>query len=293
MLVDTVKYADVGGKEVAVVEERRVDTQVGPLAVRVLGQGPIAVLWHSLFVDERSWGRVENELATQRRLVMITGPGHGASGDPGRRYTLDDCAEAARAVLDTVGSDEPVDWLGNAWGGHVGLVFAAMWPERCRTLVTLGTPVQSLTLVERFRTISLLVAYRLLGPAGFIRKGTIDVMLSPRTRTQDPAAVALLEDALIHADPGALRNAIVSISLLRPDLTKRSAGLSVPTLFVTGSDHKGWTPTQVVAASKVLPYGSAAVVADASYLVPIENPAATIQLVRQFWDDHSSSITPT
>ncbi|MGI8828490.1 MAG: alpha/beta fold hydrolase [Candidatus Limnocylindria bacterium] len=275
------------------MEQRRVETQVGQLAVRVLGQGPIAVLWHSLFVDERSWGRVENELATQRRLVMITGPGHGASGDPGRRYTLDDCAEAARAVLDTVGPDEPVDWLGNAWGGSVGLVFAARWPERCRTLVTLGTPVQSLTLVERFRTMSLLVAYRLLGPAGFIRKGTVDVMLSARTRTQDPAAVALLEDALIHADPAALSNAIVSISLRRSDLTQRLAEISVPTLFVTGSDHKGWTPQQAVAASQVLPHGSTAVVADASYLVPFENPAATIQLVRQFWDDHSSPITPT
>ena len=107
----------LSSNEGAVVEERRVETLVGPLAVRVRGQGPTAVLWHSLFVDERSWGRVENELATQRRLVMITGPGHGASGDPGRRYTLDDCAEAARAVLDAVAPDEPVDWLGNAWGG--------------------------------------------------------------------------------------------------------------------------------------------------------------------------------
>ena len=41
----------------AIVEERHsVETQVGPLAVRVVGQGPTAVLWHSLFVDERSWG---------------------------------------------------------------------------------------------------------------------------------------------------------------------------------------------------------------------------------------------
>ena len=93
-------------------ERHTVATKVGPLAVRVRGQGPTAVLWHSLFVDERSWARVENELATQRRLVIITGPGHGASGDPGRRYTLDDCAEAAGTVLDTVGPSEPVDWLG-------------------------------------------------------------------------------------------------------------------------------------------------------------------------------------
>ena len=277
----------------AVVEERHtVETQVGPLAVRVRGQGPTAVLWHSLFVDERSWGRIENELATQRRLVIITGPGHGASGDPGRRYTLDDCAEAAATVLEAVGLDEPVDWLGNAWGGHVGLVFAARWPERCRTLVTLGTPVQSLSLVERARTISLLVAYGLLGPIGFIRKGTVEVMLSARTRAQDPAAVALVEDALIHADRGALRNAVVSISLWRPDLTQRLPEISVPSLFVTGSDHKGWTPQQAAAASKMLPRGSAAVVADAAYLVPFEDPTATIQLVRQFWAEHSSTITP-
>ena len=278
----------------AVVEDRHtVATKVGPLAVRVRGQGPTAVLWHSLFVDERSWGRIENELATQRRLVIITGPGHGASGDPGRRYTLDDCAEAAGTVLDAVGPDEPVDWLGNAWGGSVGIVFAARWPERCRTLVTLGTPVQPLSLVERVRTISLLVAYRLLGPARFIRTGVVNVMLSPRTRAQDPAAVALLEDALIHADRGALGNAIVSISLLRSDLTQRLAEISVPSLFVTGSDHKGWTPQQAVALSRVLPRGSSAVVADAAYLVPFENPAATIQLVRQFWADHSSKMTST
>ena len=163
-------------------ERRTIETQTGPLAVRVRGQGPTVVLWHSLFVDERSWGRVENDLATQRRLVIVTGPGHGASGDAGRRYTLDDCAEAAGTVLDNLGLHDPVDWVGNAWGGAVGLVFAARWPERCRTLVTLGTPVQSLSLVERTRTIGLLIAYRLLGPAGFIRKGVVDTLSSSDRR---------------------------------------------------------------------------------------------------------------
>lgn len=75
---------------------RPIPTRVGSLAVRVLGEGPPAVLWHSLFVDARSWQRVEHELAQDRRLVIITGPGHGASSDPGHRYSLDDCAAAAR-----------------------------------------------------------------------------------------------------------------------------------------------------------------------------------------------------
>ena len=268
-------------------DRRTVDTQVGPLAVRVRGRGPTAVLWHSLFVDERSWGRVENELAAQRRLVIINGPGHGASGDPGRRYTLHDCAEAAGTVLDTIGEVEPVDWLGNAWGGHVGIVFAGRWPDRCRTLVTLGSPVQSLTLVERARTISLLIAYRLLGPAGFIRRGTAAILLSARTRAQDPAAIALVDDALLQANSAGLRNAIVSISLRRPDLTQPLSAISVPSLLVTGSDHTGWTPRQAAAAAKAMPHGSSAVVAGAAYLVPLEDPVATSGLVRAFWADHS------
>ena len=76
-------------------ERHRIPTRVGSLAVRVRGDGPPAVLWHSLFVDERSWERVEEALDGRRRLVIITGPGHGASSDPGRRYSLDDCAAAA------------------------------------------------------------------------------------------------------------------------------------------------------------------------------------------------------
>ena len=271
---------------VSVEDRRTVETRVGPLAVRLLGAGPVAVLWHSLFVDSRSWARVESELATERRLVIITGPGHGASGDPGRHYTLEECAEAAGTILDTLGIRAPVDWVGNAWGGHVGIDFALRWPERCRTIVALGTPIQPLTRTERIRTNSLLWAYRLLGPAGFIRKGVVDTLLSPRTRAQDPAAIALVEDCLTQADPRALRNAVVSISLQRPDLTKRLPEVSVPTLFVTGTDHQGWSPQQAEVASRLLADGSSAVVEGSSYLVPLEDPAATVRLVRQFWRDH-------
>jgi pimeloyl-ACP methyl ester carboxylesterase len=139
----------------------------------------------------------------------------------------------------------------------------------------------------------MLTAYRLLGPAGFIRRGVVDVLLSARTRAQDPTAVALVDDSLVRADRTGLRNAIVSISLKRLDLMPRLAEISVPSLFVTGGDHKGWTPQQAAAASRPLPSGSAEVVADAAYLVPLENPAATIGLVRQFWSDHAPTSSST
>lgn len=234
-------------------ESQFIDTSVGRLAVTTQGAGAPAVLWNSLFVDARSWQRVTEKLAELRRLVVITGPGHGKSSDPGRRYDQIECARAAAEVLDTLGSHEPVDWVGNAWGGHVGLRFAVAYPNRIRSLVTLGTPVQSLSTAERVRMATLLQVHRIVGPVGFISNALVETMLSPATRAHDPEAVALLRDCFTRADRKRLRNAIISISLHREDLTALLPEVAVPTMMVTGEQHTGWTPDAAAAAVKSLP----------------------------------------
>ncbi len=261
----------------------RIPTRVGSLAVRVVGEGPPAVLWHSLFVDERSWQRVEAELARDRRLVIITGPGHGASTDPGHRYSLDDCAVAAAEILAALDIREPVDWLGNAWGGHVGIVFAATWPDRCRTLVTLGTPIQAYGRPQRLLFRALLAVYRVVGMVGVISGGIIDTLVSPKTRSTDPEAVALVFDSLRTMQRRALADAMVSISLRRPDLTPRLASIRCPTVFVTGSDHPEWSGDQAAASSQRLVNGSSAVVPHTAYLTPLEAPLETVRIVRDLW----------
>ena len=42
-------------------QQTMIETNVGSLAVRERGEGRPAVLWHSLFMDERSWERVEED----------------------------------------------------------------------------------------------------------------------------------------------------------------------------------------------------------------------------------------
>lgn len=59
-----------------------VRTALGTVTVDVEGQGPPALLWHSLFVDSAMWSRIRTELARERTLVLIDGPGHGGSGPP-------------------------------------------------------------------------------------------------------------------------------------------------------------------------------------------------------------------
>ena len=51
-MVDTVN----GRADMA--ERHTIESLVGPLSVRVVGDGPAAVLWPSLFMDERSWERL-------------------------------------------------------------------------------------------------------------------------------------------------------------------------------------------------------------------------------------------
>ena len=264
-------------------EQHRIPTRVGSLAARVRGEGPPAVLWHSLFVDERSWQRVEAGFARDRRLVIITGPGHGASSDPGHRYSLDDCAAAAGELLAALDIRDAVDWVGNAWGGHVGVVFAATWPDRCRTLATLGTPIQSYTRPEQIQFRFLLSVYRVVGMVGFLSSGICGALLSPRTRSDDPEAVALVLDCLRTMERRALANAMASISLGRPDLTPRLAAIRCPTVFITGSDHSGWTPDQAEATSRMLASGSLAVIPETAYLTPLEAPTETVRIVREHW----------
>ena len=86
-----------------------VSTCIGQLHVEQAGSGPPAVLWHSLWVDSRSWGPLVDALGVHRRVVTIDGPGYGRSSPIRRDFTLEDCAKAAGEVLDRLGITESVD----------------------------------------------------------------------------------------------------------------------------------------------------------------------------------------
>lgn len=266
-------------------ERIMVPTGVGRLAVDCQGSGSPVVLWNSLFVDSRSWGRLVPLLPPGRRLVVITGPGHGASGDPGRRYDLAACAVAATEVLRELGIRRPVDWVGNAWGGHVGIRVATSHPEALRSLVTISSPTHPLPPAARAQMRLLLLAHRVVGPARFIVDAVVDAMLAPATRAGDAAAVELLRSCMVDADPRLLRNAVTSISLHREDLAPLLPRLDVPTLMITGADDQGWTPAQMRTATEQVPGARGAVVPEAAYLPPLEQPAAVARLLAEFWTE--------
>ena len=261
-----------------------VPTRLGDLRVEVCGAGPTAVLWHSLFVDSTTWEQVRGPLSAVRRLIIIDGPSHGGSAAASRIFTLEECAGAALDVLDHLGVTAPVDWVGNAWGGHVGTLVAGASPARCRTLVTIGTPVHPLTPRERVKCTLLVGLYRLTGPVGPLINLVSDALLGSHSAVRKPADARLVGDAIRRATRKGLYLAMRSVMLNRRDLTSGLGAVTVPTLVVAGADDAMWTPDQARAAASLPSRGTSCVVPGGGHVAPLlEGASALTEAITTFW----------
>ncbi|MBD3781855.1 MAG: alpha/beta fold hydrolase [Micrococcales bacterium] len=268
-----------------------VTTRLGSLAVATIGSGPPAVLWHSLFVDSTTWTRLTPQLDGERRLVLIDGPNHGANTPRRRPFTLEDCVGAAVDVLDQLDITGPVDWLGNAWGGHVGVLFAAAHPQRCRTLTAIGAPIHAYSDADRRRTRLLSLLYLALGPRS-VSRPLVDALLGPDARAEDPTGAAIVADAFARAERRGMYDAIRWLSLHRPDLTDVLDRLQTPTLLTTGPNDPMWTTTAARAAAGHLRTGALVILPGAGHVGPLLQAAPQVaDLVTAFWRDPAGTVT--
>jgi pimeloyl-ACP methyl ester carboxylesterase len=262
-----------------------VSTRLGRLHVGQAGSGPPAVLWHSLWVDSRSWGPLVDAFGAHRHVVTIDGPGYGRSSPIHRDFTLDECAQAAGEVLDHLGITEPVDWVGNAWGGHVGITLAVAQPHRLRSLVTIAAPVTPVSGRQRWTTTyPLALLYRLLGPNPLLTKILFDVLLGSEAIAAHPDRAAEMMRPFRAADRESIRRTIRFMHSWRP-LTDKLPAVTVPTLLITGDlGDQHWRPADAQVAAATMPNARAVAVTGAGHLGPllldVDQIAST---VIEFW----------
>ncbi|WIM88570.1 alpha/beta hydrolase [Candidatus Mycobacterium wuenschmannii] len=262
-----------------------VRTSLGRLNVGQIGSGPPALLWHSLWVDSRSWGPLADALGAHRRLVVVDGPGYGGSDPIHRDFTLDDCARAAVDVLDQLGIDEPVDWVGNAWGGHVGITLAAERSDRVRSLVTINAPLLPVGRRQRWTTsYPLALLYRLTGPSPVIAKPLFDTLLGAEAFEAQPDRAAEMVEAFLHADRESMRRTIRFMHRWQP-LTDKLPAITAPTLFLTGDvDGQQWSPAEAEAAAATMPDARVVRLRGAGHVSPLLLDTDLIaNTVADFW----------
>jgi pimeloyl-ACP methyl ester carboxylesterase len=266
--------------------EHMIATKLGRLHVEVDGEGPAAVLWHSLFVDSRSWSRLRGLLREDRRLVLIDGPGHGKSGYPSADFDLDDCAEAASDALDALGLPKPVDWLGNAWGGHVGLTLATNSPDWCRSIAAIATPVQALSRRQRMRIVPMVSAYRYVGPVPALANAVAVALLGKefmRSRPDDTAAVI---QAFRDSPRAGMHRAMKSIMLNRPGLDPLLPRIETPTVMVVATADPIVPVAEIRTAVAHMTAARAVEVRGEGHVAPIMAQAKELaEVIRAFWRD--------
>src|ERR1700722_12318178 len=262
-----------------------VPTSLGRLNVGQAGSGPPALLWHSLWVDSRSWGSLVDSLGAQRRLVIIDGPGYGRSDPIHRDFTLDDCARAAAEVIDHLDISEPVDWVGNAWGGHVGITLAADQPHRLHSLVTIAAPLLPVGARQRWtQTYPLAVLYRLTGPNRLITKALFESLLGADAIKAYPDRAANMIRGFTEADRGSIRRTVRFMHRWQ-SLTDTLPRVTVPTLFLTGDlDDQHWRPADAHAAAATMPNAQVVALTGAGHVGPLLVDADLIaRTVTEFW----------
>lgn len=111
-----------------------VKTPSGRISYAETGSGPVLLFVHGVLMNKHLWRHQLAEFADIRRCIALDLLAHGDTEIvPDQEVSVTANATMLREFLDALNIDQ-VDLVGNDSGGGIAQIFAALYPERVRTL---------------------------------------------------------------------------------------------------------------------------------------------------------------
>ena len=163
-------------------QRRFVDTPSGRISYVEQGEGPVALFVHGVLVNSYLWRHQLDELCSIRRCIAIDLLAHGATTiEPSQDVSSTANAVMIRQFLDAMKIDT-VDLVGNDSGGGMALIFAAMNPDRVRSLTLTDCDTHDNWPPEAFKP------FLALSASGGL-SGVLNAMLADKEVYRSPGAL--------------------------------------------------------------------------------------------------------
>src|SRR3979490_3636312 len=146
------------------------------------GAGPVALFVHGVLLNGHLWRHQLTELSDIRRCIAVDLLAHGDTEiAPNQDVSVTANAKMLKEFLDALNIDQ-VDLVGNDSGGGIAQIFAALNPERVRSLTLTDCAAHTNWPPEAFKPFLAMAA------AGGLR-GTLEAMLSDKSVYRSPQAL--------------------------------------------------------------------------------------------------------
>jgi pimeloyl-ACP methyl ester carboxylesterase len=175
--------------------QRSVQTASGRISYTEQGTGPVALFVHGVLLNGHLWRHQLADLSDIRRCIAVDLLAHGDTEiAPDQDVSVTANAKMLKEFLDALHIDK-VDLVGNDSGGGIAQIFAALYPERVRSLTLTDCDTHDNWPPEAFKPFLAMAA------AGGLR-GTLDAMLSDKSvyRSQQALGPAYEHPELLSDD---------------------------------------------------------------------------------------------
>lgn len=237
------------------------------------------LLIHGFPLDRTMWRPQLEGLRDIARPIAPDLRGFGDSGVTPDIMNMGDYASDLHALLRTMGIQRAVI-CGLSMGGYIALAFLQKYPSMVQGLILCHTKATDDT--EEIRKARLLTAKTAMeSGVAKIAEGLFDRLISEHTKRTRVDVVDHLKSMMERQEPAAVAAASRGMAV-RPDRTDMLAGISVPTLIITGENNQLIPAIESTRMHEAIPGSTLVQIPNTSHLSNMENSETFNEQIRLF-----------